>query len=169
MEDCQCMLEDEIQKAFKKGGHVLATSFDMEAVYDRAWKKSALLTLMKNGVRGNMLRFIRNFLDDRRFRVLVRNHASTPRAQGPQGSVLSATIFLLIMNGIRNCVIPPVKSFTFAGDKTIYISGKDLAALELEIQITVDQIVEWAESNEFRFLTEKTKLIHFNQLSSCMA
>ena len=62
-----------------------------------------------------MLKFILNFMDDRKFRVLVGDHATAPRC------VLSVTILFFIMNGIRNCVISPVRSFTFAGEKIIYM------------------------------------------------
>ena len=43
VEDCQCILETEIQNAFREGGHVIAISFDMEAAYDRAWRQYAAL------------------------------------------------------------------------------------------------------------------------------
>ena len=138
------MLENKIQTAFR-GGHVLASSFDMEAAYDRAWKKSALLKLIEHGIRGNMLRFIRNFLGNRSFRILVGNSPSTPRQQQneiPQGSMLRATVFLLIINDIRYCVTPPIQSFEFVDDRTIYLKGNELEALEAEMLQVVDHIVE---------------------------
>ena len=116
-----------------------------------------------------MLRFNRNSLKNRTFRVLVGNHQSTPRTQQtgiPQGSVLSVTIFLLIMNSIENSIIAPTKSFTFADDKTIYASGNDLDALETEMHSTVDRVVEWAEARGFQFPAEKTKLLHFTRRRS---
>ena len=70
MKDCQCILENEIQIAFNEGGHVLAISFDMEAAYDRAWKKSALLRLVEYGVRG-----------ERQYAQIRRSKISSPHRQ----------------------------------------------------------------------------------------
>ena len=167
MADSQCILENEIQHAFREGGHVIAISFNMEATYDRAWGEGALITLSEHGIRGNTLRFIRNFQKDRRFRVLIGNNQSTTRTQQngvPQGSVISVTIFLLTMNKADNCVIDPIRSFTFADDKTIFILGNDISEMENELQHSVDLAVEWSEANGFRFFSGKTVLVHFTNL-----
>ena len=73
------------------------------------------------------------------------------------------TIFLLIIDDIGYCVTPPIQSFEFADDRTIYLKDNDLEALEAEMQQVADQIVEGAETKYFRFSTEKIKLIHFTR------
>ena len=69
----------------------------------------------------------------------------------------------MTINGVRNCVMDPVGSFIFADDKTIYMRGNNIDAMESELQLTVDLIVEWSQAHGFRFSPEKTVLIHFTR------
>ena len=56
--------------------------------------------------------------------------------------MLSVTVFLLIIDDIRYCVTPPIQSFEFVDDRTIYLKGNELEALEAEMLQVVDHIVE---------------------------
>ena len=88
--------------------------FDLEKAYDTAWRFGILRTIHESGLRGELPKFIRAFVANRKFKVKVGNTFSTLHNQEegvPQGSVLSVTLFALAINGIAS-VIPFFCSLT---------------------------------------------------------
>ena len=53
-------IENGYQDPTKK--KTLAVFFDLTKAFDRVWKKGLLLKVMKMGIRGKMLNWIKNFL-----------------------------------------------------------------------------------------------------------
>ena len=66
------------------------------------------------GVRCRLAYFISAFLNERQFRVRVRDTFSNPHIQEmgvPQGSILSVTLFSVKINNIVKSVCPGVECF----------------------------------------------------------
>jgi hypothetical protein len=74
--DCTILLESEIQKAFAAKEHVVAVSCDLEKAYDTAWRRGILRNLTEMSLRGRLMFYINNFMNDRNFRVIVGNSMS---------------------------------------------------------------------------------------------
>ena len=64
-------LELYIRNAFVKKQHVVAIFSDLEKAYDTTWKNGILRRIHKIGLKGNLLKFISNFLSNRCFKVKV--------------------------------------------------------------------------------------------------
>ena len=62
-------LESFIRDAFLNKQEVVSIFFDLEKAYDTTWKYGILRDLHGAGLRGRMLLFISNFLENRNFRV----------------------------------------------------------------------------------------------------
>ena len=78
--------------------HAVAVFFDLEKAYDTAWKYGVLRDLHSMGVRGNLLAFISNYLENRQFRIRLGATFSDVHTQEegfPQGGVLAVTLFLV--------------------------------------------------------------------------
>ena len=93
---------------------------DFSAAFDRVDHCILLQKLHNYGIRGNLLRWIRSFLSERKQRVVFRGSYSgwTPVTSGvPQGSVLGPILFLLFVNDINDSLTSPL--FQFADDHTI--------------------------------------------------
>ena len=96
-------LETFIRDAFKYKEHVVAVFFDLEKAYDTTWKYGILKDLHKIGLRGNLPKFIANFMTERTFQVLLGTTLSDTYFQEegvPQGAILSTTLFNLKINDI---------------------------------------------------------------------
>ena len=96
-------LETFIGKASIKKEHLVTVFFDLEKAYDTTWKYGIVKDLKNLGLEGRMPIFIQNFLQDRRFRVKMREVFSEGKQQKmgvPQGSVLSVTLFNTKINNI---------------------------------------------------------------------
>ena len=85
-----------------------------------------------NGLRGNILRIVESFLDDRKQRVVLngqRSKRDTISTYVPQGSVLGPLLFLININDITGNVKCDIK--LFAGDTSLFatVQNKNVAAL----------------------------------------
>ena len=95
-------LEKFIRVASIKKERLVAVFFDLENVYDTTLKYGIVKDLKNLGLEGRMPIFIKNFLQDRRFRVRMGEVFSEEKQEMvvPQGSVLSVTLFNIKINNI---------------------------------------------------------------------
>jgi hypothetical protein len=104
-----------MRDAFLNYQHLSMISLDTEIAYDVVWKNRIINSLMTNNIAGNMLAFIYNFLQRRRIQVRTNGLLSeqTEIQNGvPQGSVLSATLFLAAINDTADNITAPVQYCT---------------------------------------------------------
>lgn len=170
-------LEGHIKEAFQANQHLTAVFFDLEKAFDTTWRRGILNNLQTYGIRGNMLQFINNFLKNRTFRVLIKETYSpwlTQEEGVPQGSSLSATLFLVAINSIETTIMNPrqnlpdddipsgstVKFTLFADDLCLFSSGSKLSHIRV-LQTTLNRISRWSKNNGFKFSQTKTSVVHF--------
>jgi ribonuclease HI len=157
--DNLAFLEHEICEGFSKREYFVSIFFDLEKAYDKVWKYHIIQTFVKLGFKGNMVKFIQNFITDRKFITTISNNQSNPRVLEngvPQGSVLSVTLFLVVFNSIFNCVKLPVKTIAFADDFVIFIRSKRIKFIERKLQESIDRLLEWSNKTGFSFSNKKT-------------
>ena len=58
-------LESEIMESFCSKKLTLEIFFDLQKAYDTVWKRNIIQELLKTGLKGNMVKFISNFLTGR--------------------------------------------------------------------------------------------------------
>ena len=74
-------VETAIRTAFSKNEHIISIFFDVEKAYDTTWKYGIMKDLHKMGLRGNLPKFIQQFLKDRTFQVKAGNQLSAVKRQ----------------------------------------------------------------------------------------
>ncbi|XP_046976468.1 uncharacterized protein LOC124542576 [Vanessa cardui] len=118
-------------EAMDKYGEALAVSLDVSKAFDRVWHAGLLSKLPSYGIPVGLCNWISDFLSGRSFRVVLDGFSSDLMAINagvPQGSILSATLFLLHINDLLKPGI-----FGYADDSTVterYISGPRASATE---------------------------------------
>ncbi len=93
-------LEHEIRKAQINRESVVAVFFDIEKAYDMMWREGLLIKLCKLGIKGQMYRWINNFLSGRAIKVRI-GKVSEKFVIGngtPQGSIVSPLLFSIMIN-----------------------------------------------------------------------
>lgn len=127
-------------KAFDEGIPVDIVYIDFEKAFDRVPIERLLYKLEHYGVRGNLLRWIEDFLKNRCFRVRIDGELSEnyPVLSGvPQGSVLGPILFVLYVSDLSKCLksnptffADDTKLFNFPTTKSDILKT-DLKQLEL--------------------------------------
>lgn len=159
-------IESEIHEALAIKQYCTAVFFDIRKAYDTVWRYSIIKTLSDWFIRGNILKFIANFLKHRQFQVRVDGTYSQPRTQEngiPQGSNLSTTLFLIAINSILEKCRDPIKARLYADDLVIFCRGKNLDIIHNHIQSAITQIEEWSCRSGLRFNISKTKALIFTK------
>lgn len=159
-------LSNHIQQGFANGKQTIGMFFDLEKAYDTTCRSGILNDFVNMGIRGNMMKFIKEFLTDRFIKVKVGSSLSSPFSQiegVPQGSILSVTCFSVAINKIVEAVSPPVRCSLFVDDLAIYVSGSDAVSACRDLQKSVDAVSKWADNNGFKFSTTKTVAVRFTR------
>ena len=160
-------LESFIREAFVRKEHVIAVFFDIEKAFDTTWKHGILMDLYNYGLRGNLPKFIANFLSNRTFQVKVANCLSNTFTQEegvPQGSILSPTLFNIKINKITECLLEGTECSLYVDDFVIYYRAKCMIEVKNHLQLQLNKIQEWTDNNGFKFSAQKTKIVHFCQI-----
>ena len=120
-------IETSLRETISLNQHTIVVYFDLYKACDTTWKHSIVRKVHDYGMRGKLLCFIDNFMNNRLIKVRVNNSLSPPKIMlegTPQGSVLSCTCFLVAINEITDNLPPSSKSTLYVDDFAIYASGR---------------------------------------------
>ena len=79
----------------------------------------------------------------------------------PQGSILGPILFLIYVNDITNCDTT-AKFVKFADDTTVITSAPSLKEATHKMNITMDKVNTWFQSNKLNLNPSKTRYMIFN-------
>ena len=160
--DHVCTISTEIQEAFALQKYHVSVFLDLENAYDKSWQNHILQQLETFKMSGHLPLFIQNFLTNRSIKVNVNNCRSDSfklEMGIPQGSSLSATLFLVAINSLV-CKLPSyIYRSLFVDDCRVSIITYDLKTAKEKLQETLKHFEKWCEITGFSFSTTKTKVL----------
>jgi hypothetical protein len=149
----------EIYEAFEDFDEVRALFLDISKAFDKVWYEGLLFKLERNGIKGNLLRLIRDYLSNRKQRVVLNGQASgweVLHSGVPQGSVLGPLLFLIYINDLTDIINSNMK--LFADDSSLFARVRNrIAATHSQLVGDLDTITVWAHQWKMKFNPDITK------------
>ena len=155
---------NHVENNLNKNNHVVGIFIDLSKAFDTLPFDKLLHKLSNYGIRGNTLKLLNSYLNNRHQYVSVLGEESEhlPVTLGvPQGSVLGPLLFLLYINDICRC--SNIGTFVlFADDTNVFVSAetKDKAFLIADQILTA--ISHYMRSNLLHINIKKCCFMHFS-------
>ena len=159
-------------EALEGHGEAIAVSLDISKAFDRVWHTALISKLPAYGIPSGLCDWISDFLRERSIRVVLDGNSSDQMAINagvPQGSVLSATLFLLHINDLLSDGI-----IGYADDSTVverYMSSSRASPQEIQdlresmigrVDLTLSRVSNWGDANLVKFNPSKTQACLFS-------
>ena len=151
-------LEQVIRHSLATRSYCIAIFFDLSGAYDSIYHLGLLYKLSRRGVKGKLLRWVKDFLTERTFQVLLGGSLSSTRpitTGVPQGSVLSPTLFNVMLADLPST--PHVHMAEYADDIVVFATGWNYDMLCQNVQLQVDRVHAWMQRWGFTLNPAKTK------------
>ena len=117
----------EIYSAFESLDETRAVFLDICKVFDKVWHEGLVFKLRQNGIKGNLLKTLNDFLSNRKQHVVLNGVESTWEhiySGVPQGSVLGPLLFLIDINDLTDNISCNIK--LFADDYSLFLKVMDI-------------------------------------------
>ena len=148
----------EIYKSFDACLDVRAVFLDISKAFDKVWHQGLLYKLKQNGILGNLLETLTDFLKDRKQRDVLNGQNSSwanVEAGVPQGSILGPLLFLIYIYDLPDNLSTNVK--LFADDTLLFSVVHDIATSSCELSYNLNRVREWALQWKMSFNLEPSK------------
>ena len=135
----------EIYKSFDDGLEVRGVFLDISKAFDKVWHEGLIFKLKQNGISGDLLQILSDFLSNRKQRVVLNGQNSSwtnVHAGVPQGSILGPLLFLIYINDLADDLSSNVK--LFADDTSLFSVVHDVNASARELNNDLKKINKWA-------------------------
>ena len=137
-------LTHEIYEAFDEGREVRSVFLDISKAFDKVWHDGVIFKLTKNGISGNLLNLLRDFLNERKQRVILNGQVSTWKnvsAGVPQGSILGPLLFLIYINDLSDGLSTNAK--LFADDTSLFSVVHDIKTTANDLNKDLEMMNRW--------------------------
>ena len=151
-------------KALDEGKEVRAVFCDISKAFDRVWHKGLLYKLNSVGITGSLLQWFKDYLNDRKQRVVLpgaNSNWSFVKAGVPQGSILGPLLFLLYINDIVESINSSIR--LFADDTSLYIIVDSPIEAANKLNSDLQKVHDWATQWLVTFNPLKSEAIIFSR------
>ena len=138
-------ISHEILSAFDICLKVRGLFLDISNAFDKVWHAGLIYKLRQNGIRGDLINILNDFLTNRKQRVVLNDQCSSwvdIRAGVPQGSILGPLLFLIYVSDLPNSLKSECK--LFADDTSLFSVAHELNTSASDINNDLKLISDWA-------------------------
>ena len=120
-------INHEILSALDMGLEVRGIFLDISKAFDKVWHDGLIFKLRQNGICGEMINILEDFLSDRKQRVVLNGQCSSwadIHAGVPQGSIFEPLLFFIYIHDLLNDMKSKCK--LFADDTSLLSVVQDI-------------------------------------------
>ena len=131
---------------------------DISKAFDKVWHEGLLIKLKQNGISGNLLNVITDFLYQRKQRVVLNGqHSSWTNIEAgvPQGSILGPLFFLIYINNLSDGLTSNPR--LLADDTSLFSVIHNINSKTNDLNIDLMKISNWAFQWKMRFNPDPNK------------
>ena len=151
-------------KALDEGKEVSAIFCDISKAFDRVWYKGLLFKLEAVGIRGSLLNWFTDYLDNRVQRVVLPGTSSSwasVSAGVPQGSILGPLLLIVYINDIVEDINSKIR--LFADDTSLYVIVDNPTDATEKLNSDMEKIHQWAAKWLVTFNPSKSESLLFSR------
>lgn len=153
---------DLVNAKLNEGMHVICIFIDFSKAFDSIDHGKLLEMMFNLGIRGHLLAWLKDYLNDRQMVVKLVGDYSRKMKLGrgvPQGSILGPLLYLMYVGDIGNCFLKS-SYFLYADDTVIVSAHKDVQKAVLNISEEFRSFQMWAHDKELKINIAKTNVMH---------
>lgn len=144
-----------------KGMNVAIVLLDLQRAFETISREILLHKLRKYGFADTVLKWVQNYLKDRKQKVKCEDGISVERdieVGVPQGSILGPLLFLLYINDLGKW-LDKCKYHMFADDTIVYLSMENQNELVNQVNKELTVLNDWFNANKLKVNINKTKCL----------
>ena len=144
------------------GHEVIVVFFDLRKAFDSVPHVPLLDCLMQFGFDPQLIRWIRNYLTNRKQCVIVNGRYSSHSnvcSGVPQGSVLGPLLFILYIDSVANINFSSGTKLTLFADDLSMTKPLNTEDSLVHLQEDIDKIYEWSSLKHLKFNANKCKFM----------
>jgi len=159
-------LESAIRRSLIQADCCVGVFLDISRAFDTVWHHGLLRKLSDMGLTGNLPHFIQEFLHDRKITVRYNNKFSgtlSTTSGVPQGSVISPTLFNIMINDLFQSCPDDVQFSLYADDGAMWCTKQSPADAAHSLQASIQTLSEWSNNWGLQISPSKTKAMIFSR------
>lgn len=156
----------DISKGLNKGSPTMAVLIDLQSAFDVIWHDGMIFKLHQMKIKPPIIALIKNYLTNRKFHVKINDNKSIIKnivAGTPQGSIISALLFILYLNDLPKPSIffCKISRLLFADDIIIYSTTKNIQFAKLAMNKYLNEIHNFLNKWKLKMNVNKCESISF--------
>jgi len=162
-EDALLSQINQIVNSLEKKHKVAGLYLDIKKAFDTVDHSLLIIKLSNSGIKGNLLRWFENYLNNRSQRTKVGQATSTKlkvTSGVPQGSTLGPLLFLVYANDLHDLGLFG-KVYTFADDTALIYNAISKNVLINNINHDLKILTQWFNLNKICPNIQKTQILCF--------
>lgn len=169
-EQALLLLQEQILTAWRGRKVLSLVSFDVKGAYNGVCKERLIQRMKARGMPEKVLRWVEAFCSERTATIQINGQSSEvrslPQAGLPQGSPLSAVLFLFFnADLVQRHIDSHGGAIAFVDDFTAWVTGPTAQSNRQGIEAIIKDALDWERRSGATFEAEKTAIIHFTRKS----